>query len=259
MIYFVINLFRAQGYQPTIRRCALQPGRPPRMRPSSRACRRPDTRDRGVEVAPAGRGGDVDGAVAVEPDRSQLRLPAPGSNAQAISKTGEAARSHVPMASASGIAPRRARSLRSRAGAGADIARPRAACAPASRAQRQGRPKLLRMPGGGHTCGWCSEEVGLGDEVDCGVGRLARIIAPRRVHCDVCAWRVSCVWSGVCCGGARVDLAWRLGEEGGTRAEIAPGTEAETAPRAEGRRPPVRRTSPERRRRVVMRWSEGAA
>ena len=61
--------------------------------------------------------------MAVEPDRSQLRLPAPGSNAQAISKTGEAARSHVPMASASGIAPRRARSLRSRAGSEANGAR----------------------------------------------------------------------------------------------------------------------------------------
>eukprot|EP00900_Chrysochromulina_parva_P026556 jgi/Chrpa1/8534/Chrysochromulina_OHIO_Genome00011181-RA len=34
--------------------------------------------DRGVDVAPADRGGDVEGAVAVEPDRSQLRLPAPG-------------------------------------------------------------------------------------------------------------------------------------------------------------------------------------
>ena len=188
-----------------------------------------------------------------------------GSNAQAVSKTGEAARSHVPMASASCIAPRRARSLRSRAGAGADIARARAACAPASRAQRQGRPKLLRMlaggtPEDGGLVSLGSEEVGLGDEVDRGVGRLARIIAPRRVHCDVCAWRVSCVWSGVCCGGAvGVDLAWRLGEEGGTWAEIAPRTEAELEPRSAGRRPAVRRTSPERRRRVVMRWSEGAA
>ena len=33
---------------------------------------------RAVDVAPAGRGGDVEGAHAVEPDRSQLRLPAPG-------------------------------------------------------------------------------------------------------------------------------------------------------------------------------------
>jgi hypothetical protein len=45
---------------------------------SPRACRRPDPRDRGVDVAPAGRGGDVEGAVAVEPDRTHLRLPAPG-------------------------------------------------------------------------------------------------------------------------------------------------------------------------------------
>ena len=84
-----------------------------------------------------------------------------GSNVQAVSKAGEAAaRLPVPIASARGIAPRRARSLRSRAGTGADIApaRPLAACAPASRAQRQGRPKLRRMrggrPGWGHTCGW---------------------------------------------------------------------------------------------------------
>ena len=41
-IYFVTktNLFRAQGYQPTIHRCAPQPGRPPRMRRSfGRPCR----------------------------------------------------------------------------------------------------------------------------------------------------------------------------------------------------------------------------
>ena len=43
-----------------------------------RACRRPDPRDRGVDVAPAGRDGDVEGAVAVELDLSQLRLPVPG-------------------------------------------------------------------------------------------------------------------------------------------------------------------------------------
>jgi hypothetical protein len=134
------------------------------------------------------------------------------------------ARSHVPMASASCVAPRRARSLRSRAGAGADIARARprararAACATASRAyraQRQGRPKLrhmfLRMrdsrPGwgapvdGGLNGGLVSqgsEEVG--DEVDRRLDRLARILVPRRVHCDVCGWRVSCVRSGVCVG-----------------------------------------------------------
>jgi len=64
MIYFVINLFRAQGYQPTIRRCAPQPGRPPRMRRSfgqpcrcareagahaaERTCARPCVRTRAV-------------------------------------------------------------------------------------------------------------------------------------------------------------------------------------------------------------------
>ena len=104
--------------------------------------------DRGVDVAPAGRGGDVEGAVAVEPDCTQPRLPAPGSNAQAFSKTGEAARSHVPMARASGIAPRQARLGERGVGqARKRTARVRthglahvrsAACAPASRAQRQG-------------------------------------------------------------------------------------------------------------------------
>jgi hypothetical protein len=40
MIYVVTNLFTAQGYQPTIHRCAHQPGRPPRMRRSlGRPCR----------------------------------------------------------------------------------------------------------------------------------------------------------------------------------------------------------------------------
>jgi hypothetical protein len=67
--------------------------------------------------------------------------------------------------------------------------------------------EAARSPGG-HTCvdgGLVSlggEEVG--DEVDHGVDRLARILVPRRVHCDVCAWRVVCVRSGVCCGGAIV-------------------------------------------------------
>ena len=41
------------------------------------------------------------------------------------------------------------------------------------------------------------EEVG--DEVDRGVKRLARILVLWRVHCDVCGWRVSCVRSGVEC------------------------------------------------------------
>ena len=108
-----------------------------------------------IDVAPAGRGGDVEGVVAVEPDLSHLRLPAPGEQRASRQQN----RRGGALASADGHrkwrrASRRARSLRSRAGAGADIARarPRArapsACAPASRAQRQGRPKLRRMRGG---------------------------------------------------------------------------------------------------------------
>jgi hypothetical protein len=78
--------------------------------------------DRGVDVAPADRGGDVEGAVAVEPDRSQLRLPAPGEQrASRQQNRREAARSlaRADGQRKSGIAQRRARSLRSRAGAGA--------------------------------------------------------------------------------------------------------------------------------------------
>ena len=68
-----------------------------------------------------------------------------------------------------------------------------------------------------------SEEVSLGDEVDRGVDRPARILAPRRVHCDVCAWRVSCVWSGVCCGGAVVLISrggWAKRAELGRRSHL---------------------------------------
>ena len=100
--------------------------------------------------APPGPSGTADGRVGgrilvtvvptsllpVVAEMSRLQLPSSpaarscgclhrGSSTQAVSKTGEAAHSHVPMASASGITPRRARSLRSRAGVGADIARAR--------------------------------------------------------------------------------------------------------------------------------------
>ena len=47
--------------------------------------------------------------------------------------------------------------------------------------------------------------------------------APRRVHCDVCAWRVSCVWSGVCCGGAVVLISrggWEKRAELGRRSHL---------------------------------------
>ena len=177
---------------------------------SPQACRRPDPRDRGVDVAPAGRDGDVECAVAVESDRTQLRLPAPGEQRASRQQN----RRGGALASADGHrkwrrASRRARSLRSRAGAGADIARARprarapAACAAALRAQRQGRPKLRRMRGG--RPGWGAHLWMLvGDEVDRGVDRLARILVPWRVHCDVCAWRVVCERSGVCCGWAIV-------------------------------------------------------
>jgi hypothetical protein len=93
--------------------------------------------------------------VTVEPDRSHLRMPAPGKQRASRQQN----RRGGALARADGQrklrrAWRRAQSPRSRAGAGADIARTRplararAACAPASRTQRQGRPKLRRMRGG---------------------------------------------------------------------------------------------------------------
>ena len=106
-------------------------------------------------------------------------------------------------------------------------------CTGRARAAAGGRPKAARAACAAvgwpaHLRWWVGvpelEEVG--DEVHRGMDRLARALVPRRVHVDVCAW-VLCVRSGVC-GGALcgVDLAWRLGGEGGTRAEIAPRTEA---------------------------------
>ena len=140
-----------------------------------------------------------------------------GSNAQAVSKTGEAARSHVPMGSASCVARRPARLGRHvvGAGAGADGARARVHLQHAHRSRarvRCGRAdRKLRAAcvaagrAGGHTCGWWVGVPGLeevGDEVDRGVDRLVRALVPRRVHCDVCVL-VLCVRSGVC-GGAVV-------------------------------------------------------
>ena len=140
-----------------------------------------------------------------------------GSNAQAVSKTGEAARSHVTGQHKWRRASRRARSLRSRAGAGADIARPRSLvrvrlqhaqrpCARSGRADRSCAACVAAGRAGGHTCGGlvslgCKE---VGDEVDRGVDRLALVLVPRRVHCDVCAWKVQWCACGVECGGAIV-------------------------------------------------------
>jgi len=169
--------------------------------------------DRGVDVAPTGRGGDVEGEVAVVPDRSQPRLPAPGKQraSRQQNKRGGAF-AHEPMASASCIAPRRARSLRSRAGAGADIARARGFVrvhvqhaqrlrARSGRADRSCAACVIAGRAGGTLVdgGLVSLVSGeVGDDVDRRVVRLARILVPRRVPCDVCGWRVSCLRSGVC-------------------------------------------------------------
>ncbi len=140
-----------------------------------------------------------------------------GSNAQAVSKTGEAARLQVPMAIASGVAPRGGRGVhgvgqaRERTSRARGLVRVRVQHAhrPGARSGRADRSCAACVAAGragGHTCGGLvslgSEEVG--DDVDRGMDHLARILVPRRVHCDVCAWRAVCVRSGVCCGWAIV-------------------------------------------------------
>ena len=79
MIYFVTNLFTAQGYQPTIHRCAPQPGRPPRMRRSfGRPCR--CAREAGAHAAGArSRGRARESVSAPAPARLRARRGAPAS------------------------------------------------------------------------------------------------------------------------------------------------------------------------------------
>ena len=159
--------------------------------------------------------------MAVEPDRSHLRLPAPGeqrASCQQNRRGGALARAdgQRKLHRAEAGAPRRARS---RAGAGADIALAHTASCACACTMRTGlaRAAAGRTEAGPHA--WRPAGLGgtpvdgglvslggeeVGDEVDHGVDRLARILVPRHVHCDVCAWRVVCVRSGVCCGGAIV-------------------------------------------------------
>jgi hypothetical protein len=79
MIYFVTNLFRAQGHQPTIHRCAPQPRRPPRMRRSfGRPCR--CAREAGAHAAGArSRGRARESVSAPAPARLRARRGAPAS------------------------------------------------------------------------------------------------------------------------------------------------------------------------------------
>ena len=185
------------------------------MRESARVTAARSSCDRGVDVATAGRGGDVDGAVAVEPDRSQLRLPAPGeqrASCQQNRRGGEVARAdgEHKLRRAEAGAPLGGHDVWACAGADGARARVHLLHVHRSRAQQQGRPKAARTAGeaasrAGHTCGWWVVVPGLGevdDEVSGGVDRLARALVPRRVHGDVCA-RVLCVRSGLC-GGAVV-------------------------------------------------------
>ena len=98
----------------------------------------------------------------------------------------------------------RVRSMRPRA-------RARAACAPASRAQRQGRPEaaphawrpagLGGAPVDGGLVSLGCEEVG--DDVDRGVDRIARVLVCRGASIVMCALGGWCA-CGVECGGAVV-------------------------------------------------------
>jgi hypothetical protein len=172
--------------------------------------------DRSVDVVPAGRGGNVEGEVAVEPDRSQPRLPAPGeqrASRQQNRRGGAFARAdgERKLSRAEAGAPLGGHVVGACAGANGARARVHLQHVHQSRAQRQCRPKAARAAGvaacgAGHTCG-SDGLVSLGSKifvlvVHRGVDRLARALVPRRVHGDVCAW-VLCVRSGVC-GGAVV-------------------------------------------------------
>ena len=108
-------------------------------------------RNRGVDLAPAGRGGDVEGTVAVVSDRSQLWLPAPGeqrASRQQNRRGGAFARAdgERKLRRAEAGAPRQARSWSRRGSGRRACACAPAACAPVSRARalRQGRPKAAR-------------------------------------------------------------------------------------------------------------------
>ena len=146
-----------------------------------------------------------------------------GSNAQAVSKTCEAARSHVLMSSASCVARRPARlgGHLVGAGAGADGARVRVCtCSMCTGLARSGKAdRKLRALHAGRAGGTPASVPGLEevhDEVDREVDRLARALVPRRVHGDVCAW-VWIVWSGVCVGAA---VLISRGAAGGKRAGL---------------------------------------
>ena len=162
--------------------------------------RRINHRDRDVDVAPACRGEDIEGAVAVEPDRSQLRLPAPGE--QRASRQQNRRGGARSLARADGEC--KLRCVEAGAplgghivgpGAGADGARARARLQHAHRSRERARSgradRKLRalhawLPAGPrHTCGWWVDVPGLeevGDEVDRGVDRLAfALVPPARV------------------------------------------------------------------------------
>ena len=191
--------------------------------------------------------------MAVKPDRMQLRLPAPGGATRKPSAKQARRRARTcrwPAQVASRLAAGAESTESGRRGSGHRArahARALAACAPASR-EAAARPTeaapqrthtwraagLGGTPVNGGLVSLGSEEVG--DEEDRGVDRLARILAPRGASIVMCALGGQCA-CGVDCAvvGLSCCLAWRLGEEGGTWAEIAPRDEAEIAPRTEGR------------------------
>ncbi len=174
--------------------------------PCGRACGRDDGRILvtvgGVDIAPAGRGGDVEGAVAVEPDLSQLRLPAPGeqrASRQQNRRGGARARTcRWPAQVASRLAAGAESTESGRRGSGH---RARAASCACACTMRTGLARAAAGPtrscaaclaagrAGGHTYGGLVSLGGeeFGDDVDRGVDRFSRILVPRGASILMCA------------------------------------------------------------------------
>jgi hypothetical protein len=167
--------------------------------------------------------------VAVEPNRTQLRLPAPGeqrASRQQNRRGGARARTcRWPAQVASRLAAGAESTESGRRGSGNRAHAASCACsmrtglARAAVRPTEAAPHAWRPAGLGHTpaddglVSLGSEEVG--DDVDRGVDRRARVLACRGASivrcalggCGVRAGGRSGVWRG-----CRVDLAWRLGE-----------------------------------------------
>jgi len=183
--------------------------------------------------------------MAVEPERSQLRLPAPGEQRESRQQNwrgGALARAdgqrkwrRAEAGAESTESGRRGSGHRTRAASCARACSMRTGLARAAAGPTEAAPHAWRPAGlggtpvdGGLVSLGCEE---VGDDVDRGVDRLARILVPRGASIVMCALGGWCA-CGVECGGAIV-LILRGGwaKRAGLGAEIAPRTEAEIEPR----------------------------